>query len=246
MDRYYLTGRNWMTTTVIQVGHQYGEILTKKFLRSETAANKGQILVNGTTGLPLVSDGQTEYGGTYNPDWLGGLTNTFTWKNFDLNISIDFRQGGKIYSFTEANLASDGFSDYTLTGRDGFVVDGVIQTKDPVTGAVTGETKNTVQTTSEAYWQSLGGRNTPTGEPFAYDASNSRLRSAVLGYTHRFKSGPVQNVRISVEGRNLFFLYNKAGRLDPNLASGNSNVQGVEGFGLPSTRTIGMNLRVTF
>ena len=113
MDRYNLTGRNWMTTTVIQVGHEYGEILTKKFLRNE----EGRVLVNGTTGLPLVTDGQTEYGGTYNPDWLGGLTNTFTYKNFDFNFAIDFRQGGKIYSFTEANLASDGFSDYTLEGQ---------------------------------------------------------------------------------------------------------------------------------
>ena len=240
MQRYNLTGRNWMTTTVIQVGHEYGEILTKKFLRNAA----GRQLVN-TLGMPMVTDGQTEYGGTYNPDWLGGLTSTFTYKNFDLNFAIDIRQGGVIYSFTEANLASDGFSDYTLNGRDGFIVDGVVQTKD-ADGNVISETENTTSITSESYWQSLGGRNTPTGEPFCYDASNSRLRQAALGYTQHFKTGPVSAVRISVEGRNLFFLYNKAGRLDPNLSSGNTNVQGVEGFGLPSTRSFGMNLRVTF
>ncbi|MBK8881557.1 MAG: SusC/RagA family TonB-linked outer membrane protein [Bacteroidales bacterium] len=240
MDRYNLTGRNWMTTTVIQVGHEYGEILTKKFLRNA----EGRQIVN-TLGMPMVTDGQTEYGGTYNPDWLGGLQSTFTYKAFDFNFAIDFRQGGVIYSFTEANLASDGFSDYTLEGRDGFIVDGVVQTKD-ANGNVISETENTTTITSEAYWQSLGGRNTPTGEPFAYDASNSRLRQAALGYTQHFKNGPVSSLRISVEGRNLFFLYNKAGRLDPNLSSGNTNVQGVEGFGLPSTRSFGMNLRVTF
>jgi hypothetical protein len=193
----------------------------------------------------MVSDGETEYGGTYNPDWLGGISNTFTYKNFDLNFAIDIRQGGVIYSFTEANLASDGFSDYTLNGRDGFVVKGVNQVKDAA-GNVTGYTENSTPTNSEAYWQSLGGRNTPTGEPFCYSASNSRLRQVVLGYTRKFNSGPIQNVRISLEGRNLFFLYNKAGRLDPNLSSGNTNIQGVEGFGLPSTRSFGMNLRVTF
>ena len=132
-----------------------------------------------------------------------------------------------------------------LKDRDGFVVDGVVQTKD-ADGNVISETENTVQTTSEAYWQSLGGRNTPTGEPFAYDASNSRLRQAALGYTQRFKNSPITALRISVEGRNLFFLYNNAERVDPNLSSGNTNVQGVEGFGLPSTRSFGMNLRVTF
>jgi len=240
MERYNLTGRNWMTTTVIQVGHEYGEILTKKFQRNAA----GKILVN-SLGMPMVTDGQTEYGGTYNPDWLGGITSTMTYKNFDLNFAIDFRQGGVMYSFTEANLASDGFSDYTLKGRDGFIVDGVVQTKD-ADGNVISEAPNDKTITAESYWQSLGGRNTPTGEPFAYDASNSRLRQAALGYTKRFKNFPIQSLRISVEGRNLFFLYNKAGRLDPNLASGNTNVQGIEGFGLPSTRSFGMNLRVTF
>ncbi len=240
MEQYGLTGRQWMTTTVIQVGHEYGEILTKKFIRN----SEGKIIVN-SLGMPTVTDGQTEYGGTYNPDWLGGITSNLTYKNFDFNFSIDFRQGGKIYSFTEANLASDGFSDYTLKGRDGFIVDGVIQTKD-ADGNVISETANDQTITAEAYWQSLGGRNTPTGEPFCYDASNSRLRQAAVGYTKKFKNFPIQSLRISLEGRNLFFLYNKAKRLDPNLSSGNSNVQGVEGFGLPSTRTFGMNLRVTF
>ena len=241
MDRYNLTGRQWMTTTVIQVGHEYGEILTKKFLRNE----EGRILVNGTTGLPMVTDGQTEYGGTYNPDWLGGLTNTFTCKDFDLNFAIDFRQGGVIYSFTEANLASDGFSDYTLEGRDGFVVDGVVQTKD-ADGNVISETENTVQTTSEAYWQSLGGRNTPTGEPFAMMLPTQGSGRQLWDIHTSFKNAPISALRISLEGRNLFFLYNNAERVDPNLSSGNTNVQGVEGFGLPSTRSFGMNLRVTF
>jgi TonB-linked SusC/RagA family outer membrane protein len=232
VTQYDLTGRQWMTTTKIIVGHEYGEILTKKFQRNEA----GRVLI-ASDGKPLVTDGQTEYGGTYNPDWLGGITNSFSYKGFDLEFMIDVRQGGVIYSFTEANLASDGFSDYTLNGRDGFVVDGVMESDG---------SENTMQITSEAYWQHLGGRNTPTGEPFCYDASNSRLRSAVLGYTYSFKNAPLRSLRVSLEGRNLFFLYNKAERVDPNLASGNTNIQGVEGFGLPSTRSIGMNLRLTF
>lgn len=232
MDQYPLTGRQWMTTQVIKKGEEYGLILTKKFLRNDA----GRVLI-ASDGKPLVSDGQTEPGGTYNPDWIAGLTNTFTWKDFDLQFMIDFRQGGVIYSFTEANLASDGFSEYTLEGRDGFVVDGVLQADG---------SENNIEITSEEYWQHLGGRNTPTGEPFCYDASNARLRSANLGYTHKLKSGPLRSLRLSIEGRNLFFLYNKAKYVDPNLSSGNTNVQGVEGFGLPSTRSIGMNLRLTF
>jgi len=232
MKSYPLTGRQWMTTQIVREGQEYGLILTKKFLRNDA----GRVLIDAN-GKPLVSDGQTEPGGTYNADWMGGITNTFTWKNFDLQFMIDFRQGGVMYSFTEANLSSDGFSEYTLKGRDGFVVDGVMESDG---------SENTIEITSEEYWQHLGGRNTPTGEPYCYDASNSRLRSLVLGYTHALKNFPLRNFRISFEARNLFYLYNKAEFVDPNLSSGNGNVQGVEGFGLPSTRSVGMNLRLTF
>ena len=167
------------------------------------------------------------------------------YKNFDLNIMIDMRQGGDIFSYTEANLASDGFSDYTLEGRDGFVVDGVYQTYDD-DGNVLTEVENTTSITAEQYWQHLGGRNNPTGEPFKYDASNIRLREAALGYTRNINSSVVRGLRISLVGRNLFFIQNKAEILDPNQGVGTTNIQGTEGFGLPSTRSFGVNVRVTF
>jgi hypothetical protein len=153
--------------------------------------------------------------------------------------------GGDVFSFTEANLASDGFSDYTLKGRDGMAVDGVIQTVDG-NGNIISERENDIVINSEEYWQWLGGRNNPVGEAFKYDASNIRMREAVLGYTKSFSSRILRNINVSLVGRNLFFIMNKAKRLDPNLMVGNSNYQGVESFGLPGTRTIGMSLKVTF
>jgi hypothetical protein len=68
----------------------------------------------------------------------------------------------------------------------------------------------------------------------------------VLGYTKNFKSSAIRNINISLIGRNLFFIMNKSKILDPNLMVGNNNAQGNESYGLPGTRTIGMNLRVTF
>jgi TonB-linked SusC/RagA family outer membrane protein len=241
LTEYTIRGRSWMTTVKVVEGHEFGDIYTRGFIRNAA----GKIIVNGTSGLPLLTAGQTVAMGNYNPDFLAGWRNSFTYKAFDFSFLIDARFGGDVFSFTEANLASDGFSDYTLKGRDGFIVDGVVQTLD-AQGKVTSESPNTKSVTSEAYWQPLGGRNTPVGECFKYDGTNVRVREAVLGYTKTLTNFAIRSFRFSLYGQNLFFIVNKAERLDPNLMVGNTNIQGTEGFGMPGTRTIGMNLRITF
>jgi hypothetical protein len=241
LTEYTIRGRSWMTTMKVAEGREYGDIYTRAFLRND----KGEVIVNGATGLPLLTPGETVLMGNYNPNLLAGMRNSFTYKNFDLSFLIDARFGGDVFSFTEANLASDGFSDYTLNGREGFIVPGVVQTLNP-DGTVASEAPNTKTITSEAYWQILGGRNTPVGEPFKYDGTNVRVREAVLGYTKNLPDFAIRSIRFSIYSQNLFFIVNKAKRLDPNLMVGNSNYQGTEGFGLPGTRTIGMNLKLTF
>jgi hypothetical protein len=241
LTEYTIRGRSWLTTMKVAEGREYGDIYTRAFLRN----TKGEVIVNGATGLPLLTPGETVLMGNYNPNLLAGMRNSFTYKNFDLSFLIDARFGGDVFSFTEANLASDGFSDYTLNGREGFIVPGVVQTLNP-DGTVASEAPNTKTITSEAYWQILGGRNTPVGEPFKYDGTNVRVREAVLGYTKNLPDFAIRSIRFSIYSQNIFFIVNKAKRLDPNLMVGNSNYQGTEGFGLPGTRTIGMNLKLTF
>ena len=241
LTAYTIRGRSWMTTVKVVEGRPFGDIYTRGFLRN---AN-GDVLVNGTTGLPLLTSGQTVLMGNYNPKLIAGMRNSFTFKEFDFSFLIDARVGGDVFSFTEANLASDGFSDYTLNGREGFIVPGVVQTFD-ADGNVISEAPNTQSVTSEAYWQILGGRNTPVGEVFKYDGTNIRVREIILGYTKPIPNFFIRNVRLSIYSQNVFFIMNKAKRLDPNLMVGNTNVQGTEGFGLPGTRSIGLNLRLTF
>jgi len=242
LDEYTIRGRSWMTTFKVKEGSEYGDVYTKGFLRDD----QGNVLINETTGLPMVSNGQTVPMGNYNPDWIGGITNNFSFKGFDLSILFDIRMGGNIFSFTDANLCSDGFSSRTLEGRDGFVVEGVIPTYDS-DGNIVSTRPNGIPVTSEACWQAFGGRNTPTGELFKYDASFVRFREMVLGYTFNMKSTSlIRKMRVAFVGRNLGFLYNAAGIIDPNLSVGTSNVQGMEGFGLPSTRTFGFDLKLSF
>ena len=232
LTEYTLRNRAWMTTIKVVEGEPYGQIFTKAFERND----EGRILIN-SLGLPVTTPGQTVAMGTANPDWFGGLSNNFNYKNFYLSILIDTRMGGDVFSFTEANLASDGFSDYTLEGRDGFVVDGVMESDG---------SENVISVTSEEYWLSLGGRNSPTGEPFRYDASYVRLREVILGYNFNFESTVFQGIQVSLYGRNLGFLYNASGVIDPNMSIGNGNVQGIEAFAIPSSKSYGINLRFKF
>ena len=244
MERYTTRGRSWMTAQQVVVGEEYGQIFTKGFVRD---AN-GRILVH-PTGIPMVTPGQSVRGGSAAPDWLGGLSNSFSWKGISLSALIDARMGGKVFSFTEANLTSDGFSEQTLEGRDGFVVPNSLKDAQDYVANPDGDpiwVENDISITAEAYWLALGGRNDPTGEPYGYDASFVRLREVLLGYTINLNNPVIQSIDLSLYGRNLGFLHNASEVIDPGMSMGIGNIQGVEGFGLPTSRTFGLNARFKF
>jgi TonB-linked SusC/RagA family outer membrane protein len=240
LKEYTIRGRSWMTTIKVVEGEPYGQIFTRGFERND----EGRLLINDL-GLPITTPGQTVQMGNFNPDWMGGFSNSFSYKGIELSLLLDIRMGGDVFSFTECNLTFDGYSEATLAGRDGFVVDGlhVITDED---GNVTGYEENTIETNAEAYWHSLGGRNTPIGEPYRYDASYVRVREVLLGYTWNFESTIFQSINVSLYGRNLGFLYNPSEIIDPNMNIGTGNVTGLEAFAVPSARTYGINARFRF
>ena len=83
-----------------------------------------------------------------------------------------------------------------------------------------------------------------------YDATNIRLREISLSYsfpkTLLAKTKCIQGLDVSLIARNLFF-FKKDAPFDPDavLSVGNNN-QGVDVFGMPTTRNIGFNLKFTF
>lgn len=216
-------------------GRPLGEIYSRGYVRN----NAGQILV-GTDGLPQITSGTTVYLGNARPDWTGGLSNRISYKNLSLNFLISARMGGVVTSFTNAVIYADGVTEETLAGRDSYTFPGV----------KSDGSANNIATTAERYWVKVGGRNTPAGEVFTYSASNIRMREMALSYnlpSSLFKKTPFQGIAVSLVGRNLFFFMNKAKGFDPELASGAQNTSvGLESFSLPSTRTFGVNLNLSF
>jgi hypothetical protein len=84
------------------------------------------------------------------------------------------------------------------------------------------------------------------GEYYMYDATNIRLREVLIGYKIHLKSGVVNNLTVSLIGRNLFFVTKKA-PFDPETSMATNNgLQGIETFSMPSARSMGVSVKLGF
>jgi TonB-linked SusC/RagA family outer membrane protein len=201
------------------------------------------------SGKPVKADAQVKVG-NFNPDFMLGLNNSFSYKGFVASFLIDGRFGGVMVSGTDANIAFDGTAKYTESNRDkdSWVLDAV---------TATGE-KNTKPINAETFWTTVSGGRYSWGDVFTYDATNVRIRELTFGYNFGIKSSFVKGAKLSLVARNLAFLYrgyatqNITGipkrqlNFDPDINLGAGNYQGVEYGSLPSSRTIGVNLKLSF
>lgn len=212
----------------LEVGGSFGDIYGRKFLRDENGNYKYD-----EDGMPMPDKSDLKKIGNTSPDFNLGWQNTFTYKGFTLYFLIDGRFGGDVISLTQAELDKQGVSKITGDARreGGVRFDG-----------------KTIEDVSRFY-TIVGGRDGIT-ENYIYNATNIRLRELSLGYTlpaKWFTTLPViKGADVSLIGRNLFFFKNDA-PYDPDgtLSVGNS-LQGVDVFGMPSTRSFGFNLKVNF
>jgi len=206
---------------------------------------RGRSVVRNNQGLPIVSDdgaGNLTIQSTdfetiahAQPDYTLGWNNNFEYKNFNLSFLIDAKVGGSVVSVTEAVNDFYGVSQASADTRNtnGGMVD-VVDTDG-----------NSLQMTAQDYYLKTGGRAGMLGE-YVYDATNVSLREFSVGYNLNFKESVVKNLRLSLIANNLFFFYKNA-PFDPNIAASTGNgLQGVDIYGQPSTRSVGLNLNVNF
>lgn len=212
----------------VKEGGSLGDIYGNAFVRNDD----GSIAVDDN-GNPVANTGNLDLLGNSNPDATIGWNNTFVCGNWTLNALIDARIGGDVMSITYADLDSNGVTQTTADARDaGYVM-------------VDGQKFTNVQ----GFYGAVGGRN-GISEHYMYDATNIRLRELSVGYTLPSsllaKTNFFEGATLSVVGRNLFFIYKDA-PFDPDstMSVGNNN-QGVDVFGLPTTRNIGFNIKLTF
>lgn len=220
----------------IREGSPYGVIISSKNQRN---AN-GDLLINPLTGgfLPATPN---EVIANVQPDWIGGLSNTFSYKGLNLNVLVDTRQGGQIYSFGMVDLRTAGHIDFTGVDREiPRVLPGVIQNAD---GSFV---PNNIQIPSQTYWGALGGL---ASEGAVYDATVYRLREISLSYalpTSMLRNTPFGAASLGISARNLFF-FAPGFPGDPEVnTQGAGNIQGMDLSGAPQTKNYGVNLRFSF
>lgn len=227
-------------------GEPWGTIYGTNFARNEN----GKILVN-KKGLPNTTDSSVVLGNV-NPDWIGGLRNTFTYKNFSLSVLIDMRKGGDIFSMTKSVGQKTGILQNTVDGgirENGMIVDGVYEEGTVIDGNdVSGQT-NTTTLAAETYW----GQSRNWGELAIVDGTFIKLREIIFEYaiprdfTQKFK---IQSASVSVFGRNLALLYTDDSNdvnIDPEVSAGGTvSGTGLESYQIPASRTIGVKLDIKF
>ena len=100
--------------------------------------------------------------------------------------------------------------------------------------------------TPERWFNTIGGDKT-IPQYYTYSATNVRLQEASIGYTFPRKMlGNICDIKVSLVGRNLWMIYNKAPFDPESVASTNNFYQGIDYFMMPSQRNIGLNVSLKF
>lgn len=215
-------------------GGSIGDIYGKAFVR-DAGGNIVYETEGDNAGMPQVEgDGNTVKVGNCNPVFSMGWSHTLSYRGISLYFLVDCRYGGEVLSQTQADMDMYGVSKATADDRDaGYAV---------LEGHRIDDVKG-------FYKKVVGGRAGVT-EYYMYDATNIRLRELSVSYSlpaHWMRKTKVfKDIQLSFVGRNLFFIYKKA-PFDPDLvlSTGNDN-QGIEVYGMPTTRSLGFSIKCDF
>ncbi|CAM4105114.1 TonB-linked outer membrane protein, SusC/RagA family [Pedobacter westerhofensis] len=239
------------TSSVHMVGSPYGLIYGTAYARDAA----GEILIDPNTGKPLVS-GSLKAIGNPNPDYILGITNSFTYKAFSLSVLFDLKKGGDMYSNTVGQMLSRGVTRDTENREGVLVSPGVLgnpATLQPLLDANGKTIPNNVGMSYEDLFFNNGIGPGGVDEGSIFDATVFRLREVSLAFQFpksMLKGTPFGSGMISVTGRNLWYYapnFPKYTNFDPEVSSlGVGNSQGYDNLSVPTTKRFGVNLRFTF
>ena len=227
------------------VGQPYGTIWGTNFTYQD-----GERVIDPTTGR-FVVDGTPQVIGDVNPDWKGGINNSFSYKDFSFSFLIDIQKGGDVFSLdtwygyaTGVPVNTAGLNELGNPVRDpvseggGLLLDGVNPDGTP----------NTTRTSMENYANAIGYNYAPNAY-HVYDASYVKLREMVLSYSlpeSLLDRTSLTDVTLSAVGRNLWIIDKNIPYSDPEAGLSSGNIQGYQSGAIPTAREYGFNVKISF
>ena len=220
------------------VGEQFGALYGTSYVRDAQGRIVHDIESDGT---PIPQVGPRKILGFGVAPTSIGFGSNIRYKDFTLNFLIEGKRGGQIFSGTNAMMKYFGAHKATIDAdgrQNGYTVSGVDANGSAFTTTIA---PNRI----EDYWR----RTYQIAEEAIYDNDYLRLRQVSLGYTlpgEVLDGTFISSARLSLIGRNLFLLQNGVENVDPESGYNVSNSQGLEWFGMPVPRSIGLNVNLKF
>jgi outer membrane receptor protein involved in Fe transport len=233
-------------------GQEFGLLYGDTWARTDD----GQLIIEQDPNSPEYGFPLTDYDegvvGNPNPDFLLGIRNTFTYKGFRLEAFLDIKEGGDMWNGTRGAMYSYGtHADTETRGVETKTFEGVRGTRNASNEIVAeGGASNIEVTLDENWWRTGNGSGfVGPSEQFIEDASWVRLRELTVAYSlprNLLNKTPFKRVEVGVTGRNLWLSTPYTG-IDPetNLA-GSGNLQGLDYFQMPNTRSVNFNVNLGF
>ncbi len=207
--------------------------------------NKGDILIDPTTGLPLRSTIFIDGGYDRQPDYTIGLTNTFRHRRWTLNFLVDIRKGGDVLNATEQFLTARGLSKRTLDREKPRVIAGVLRDGKENSATPTPNNIVVIPAVQTQYYTSI------SEELFIEkDINWLRMRDITLRYQLPRGFLRTRDASVFVTGTDLFLITNYSG-LDPivngnTAAVGGSGASGIDYGNFPMPRGFTFGFKVGF
>ena len=212
---------------ILKKGGTLGDLYTQSGLKRDA---NGMIEVDPSGALVTVDNLPDIKLGSVFPKANMAWRNDFSYKGFSCGALLTARIGGIVFSATQAALDQYGVSEATAMARDN--------------GSVFVE--NSIHVNPQVWYTTIGSQS---GLPqyYTYSATNVRLQEAHIGYSlPRVWIGNLCDIRVSLVGRNLLMIYNRAPFDPENVATTGNYYQGIDYFMVPGTRNIGCNVKITF
>lgn len=245
-ERFIGTGYNLMkgqAVGLIRVGEPVGNFvgwindgIIKDSTDLENAPKSGNDYIGSrkfvdTNGDGVMDEADRVILGNALPDFTGGIQNTFSYKNFDLDVFFQFSYGNEVYNLTQLELEFlIGRQNQSTTVLDRFIP-GVNEDTDV---ARAGNPPYVYSRQSHTRW--------------IEDGSYLRLKNITLGYNlpvGNLNIGWLRNARFYVSGQNIFLLTKYSG-YDPevNINAQDNTLLGFDYASYPSAKiyTVGLNL----